>query len=282
MRVGFLHSLIRKDEKLLIIELQSRDEIELLMMPDSRAFYPTWQNEIENVDIVIARSLHLSRSLYSLRILESMDYKCLNSYNVTNICGDKILTSLALKEKGIPQPDFSVALDESSALEAIERIGYPVVIKPPVGSWGRLLAKINDRDAAEAIIEHKSRLGSYNHSIFLIQKYIEKNGRDIRAFVVGDKCIAAIYRSSEHWITNTALGGVASACAVSDEISSLCVKAADAVGGGILAIDLFESTEGLLVNEINSTMEFKNSIEPTGVDIPKCIVDYLIENGGKN
>jgi [lysine-biosynthesis-protein LysW]--L-2-aminoadipate ligase len=155
-----------------------------------------------------------------------------------------------------------------------------------VGSWGRLLSKINDRDAAEAILEHKTVLGSYHHSIFYIQKYVEKSriengevkkGRDIRSFVVGDKCIAAIYRTSPHWITNTARGGEATNCIVTDELNDISVRAAKAVGGGIVAIDVFESAQGLMVNEVNYTMEYKNSISTTGVNIPGKMVEYILQ-----
>jgi [lysine-biosynthesis-protein LysW]--L-2-aminoadipate ligase len=176
----------------------------------------------------------------------------------------------------VPQPELRVAFTEESALRAIEELGYPVVLKPAVGSWGRLLSKVNDRDAAESILEHKTILGSYHHSIFYIQKYVDKKGRDIRSFVVGDECIAAIYRTAEHWITNTARGGRASNCPVSRELAEISLAAARAVGGGILAIDVFETERGLLVNEVNYTMEFRNSIHTTGVNIPGRMVDYLV------
>jgi [lysine-biosynthesis-protein LysW]--L-2-aminoadipate ligase len=139
-----------------------------------------------------------------------------------------------------------------------------------------LLSKINDRDAAETVLEHKTVLGSYHHSIFYIQQYIEKQGRDIRSFVIGDECIAAIYRTSDHWITNTARGARASKCEVSDAVAAISVAAARAVGGGIVAIDLFESDAGLLVNEVNYTMEFRNSIDTTGVDIPQRVANYVV------
>jgi [lysine-biosynthesis-protein LysW]--L-2-aminoadipate ligase len=139
-----------------------------------------------------------------------------------------------------------------------------------------LLSKINDRDAAETVLEHKTVLGSYHHSIFYIQQYIEKQGRDIRSFVVGDDCIAAIYRTSDHWITNTARGAQASKCEVTAEVAKISLAAAKAVGGGIVAVDLFESDDGLLVNEVNYTMEFRNSIDTTGVDIPQVVANYVI------
>ena len=140
---------------------------------------------------------------------------------------------------------------------------------------------MNDRDAAETVLEHKTVLGSYHHSVFYIQQYIDKGDRDIRSFVVGDDCIAAIYRDSEHWITNTARGARASNCPVTNEIAELSLAAARAVGGGVVAVDLFESEDGLLVNEVNYTMEFRNSIDVTGVDIPGKIVDYVLEAGRK-
>ena len=274
MRVGLLHSLIRKEEKLLL-EAFRQQSVTPIMLDDRKLTFDL--ESVPDIDIVVERCINHSRAMHGLRLFESLGIRCINSSDVARICGDKILTSLALKEAGLAQPPIRVAFTEDSALTAIEELGYPVVLKPAVGSWGRLLAKVNDRESAEAILEHKTVLGSYHHSIFYIQKYIEKQGRDIRSFVVGNECIAAIYRSSSHWITNTARGAVATGCPVTDEIASLSVAAAHAVGGGVLAVDLFESTAGLLVNEVNYTMEFRNSIDTTGVNIPGRVVTYVLE-----
>ena len=274
MKVGFLHSLVRKEEKLLITEFSKRPNVELIMLDDRELQFDLKSRP--DVDVVIERSINHSRALHALRLFQSVGIPCVNTYEVSQTCGDKILTAVALEDHGVPQPDLRIAFTEDSALDAIEDIGYPVVLKPAVGSWGRLLSKVNDRDAAETILEHKTVLGSYHHSIFFIQKYVEKKGRDIRAFVVGDECIAAIYRSSDHWITNTARGAQASNCPVTSELGELCVAAAQAVGGGVLAIDLFESESGLLVNEVNYTMEFRNSIDTTGVNIPDKVIDYVL------
>lgn len=276
MKIGFLHSIIRMDEKFLLNELKNRTNLEVLMIDDRDLEFKLGQNNFP-YDIVLERCINHSRALHSLRLFESVGITCINTYKVGNICGDKLLTSIALAENNIPQPEVRVAFTEQSALQAIEDMGYPVVLKPAVGSWGRLISKINDRDAAEAILEHKKILGSYHHSIYYIQKYVEKKGRDIRSFVVGNECIAAIYRKSKHWITNTARGGIATNCKVTQELSDLSLKAAEAVGGGVVAIDLFETEKGLSVNEVNYTMEFKNSIDTTGVNIPKKIVDYVLE-----
>ncbi|MDX1700113.1 MAG: lysine biosynthesis protein LysX, partial [Melioribacteraceae bacterium] len=230
MKIGFLHSLIRKDEKLLLDEFNKHRNVDLIMIDDRKLKFDLKKKDFD-FDAVIERSINHSRALHALRLFESHNINCINSFNVASICGDKLLTSAALQDHNVPQPDVKVAFTENSALEAIEEMGYPVVLKPAVGSWGRLLSKVNDKDSAESILEHKTVLGTYHHSIFYIQKYVEKKGRDIRSFVVGDKCIAAIYRTSDHWITNTAKGAVASKCEVTQEIADLSLKAAHAVGG---------------------------------------------------
>jgi [lysine-biosynthesis-protein LysW]--L-2-aminoadipate ligase len=230
-------------------------------------------------DVVLERCINHLRALYTLRVLNDWGVPTVNSYEVANICGDKLLTSTELERAGIPTPRTLIAFTPESALEACEEIGYPVVMKPAVGSWGRLLARVNDRDAAEALLEHKVTLGSFHHGAFYIQEFVRKPGRDIRTFVVGDETICAIYRDSPHWITNTARGASASNCPVSNELHVLSQAAAKAVGGGVVAIDLFESDRGLLVNEVNYTMEFRNSIDTTGVDIPSRIVDYVMAVG---
>ena len=273
MKVGLLHSLIRKEEKLLIEEFRTRG-VDLVMIDDRKLISDL--ESAPSVDILLERSINHSRSMYGLRLLEASGVHCINSSEVAKICGDKILTSVALKEAGVSQPPVRVAFTEESALAAIEELGYPVVLKPAVGSWGRLLSKVNDRESAEAILEHKALLGSYHHSIFYIQKFVEKKGRDIRSFVVGDECIAAIYRSSDHWITNTARGASAAGCEVTTKIADISLAAANAVGGGVLAVDLFENDGDFSVNEVNYTMEFRNSIETTGVNIPARVVDFTL------
>jgi len=272
VNIGLLHSLIRKEEKLLL-EAFAKARIEPVMLDDRKIILDFVTRP--DLDVLLERSINHSRALHALRLFEGVGVRCINTSEVARICGDKLLTTAALQECGVAQPPVRVAFTEESALAAIEELGYPVVLKPAVGSWGRLLSKINDRDAAETVLEHKTVLGSYHHSVFYIQQYVEKRGRDIRSFVVGDQCIAAIYRESEHWITNTARGARASNCPVTNDIAELSLAAANAVGGGIVAVDLFESGDALLVNEVNYTMEFRNSIETTGVDIPAQVVAHV-------
>ena len=276
LKMGLLFSRIRVEEKLLIKEAQQRNiEVERI---DSREIVFDLQNDFD-IDVLVERDVSHSRALYALNLFENSGVPTINSYETARICGDKISTSKLLFDNDIPTPEVKVAFTPESALEAIETMGYPVVLKPVTGSWGRLLAKVNDRDSAEAILEHKKQLGSYYHSIFYIQDYIEKPGRDIRAFVVGDEVVAAIYRTSDHWITNTAQGATASNCPITDELQQICGRTARAIGKGLLAVDLLETDEGLQVHEVNYTIEFKNSIEPTGIDIPARIMDYVEKIG---
>lgn len=282
MQVGVLFARIRPEEKLLIEELQRRGvdvkrihvERQALSLEPGQAAEP-WGS----CAVVLERCVSHSRALSVLRVLDSWGIPCVNEWRVGEVCGDKLATNLALLRAGVPVPRARVAFTPESALEAIEELGYPAVLKPAVGSWGRLLARVNDRDAAEAVLEHKATLGTYHHSIFYIQEHIEKPGRDLRSFVVGDRTICAIARSSEHWITNTARGAQAESFPVTDELNEISLAAARAVGGGIVAVDLFETPNGLIVNEVNYTMEFRNSIEPTGVDIPARVIDYVLEVG---
>ncbi len=277
LTVGVLMSRVRVEEKLLLEQLERRGA--RILRFDDREFTLDLHKPWQECDVVLERCINHLRALYTLRVLNDWGIPTVNTYQVASTCGDKLLTSSALAQAGVPIPRTILAYDHDSALAAIEEIGYPVVMKPAIGSWGRLLSRINDRDAAEAILEHKTTLGSFHHGAFYIQEYVNKPGRDIRSFVVGDETICAIYRDSPHWITNTARGGVATNCPVTPEINELSLRSARAVGGGVVAIDLLESENGILVNEVNYTMEFRNSIDTTGVNIPARIVDYVIEVG---
>jgi len=206
----------------------------------------------------------------------------INSSRISRLCEDKFLTSLCLQKAGIRTPKFALAFNLEGAEKAIEELGgYPVVIKPVLGSWGRLLAKINDRDALEAILEHKEVLGSPHQKPLYIQEYVKKPGRDIRMFIVGREPLCAIYRESEHWITNTARGARARNCPLNDELVKICEQLVVAIGPGLLAVDIFETEDGLAVNEVNHTMEFRNSEEPTGLSISGAIVNYCLKVAGQ-
>lgn len=275
-RVGMLLSRVRVEEKMLL-EAFRRRGVPVEIYDDRRVVFELGERPPLEVDIVLERCINHSRALYALRILGDAGVPCVNEYQVALICGNKLETTSVLRARGVPTPRCLAAFTPESALEAIERLGYPAVLKPAVGSWGRLVAKVNDREAAEALLEHKEVLGSYHHSIFYVQEYVAKPGRDIRSFVIGDRTVCAIYRRSDHWITNTARGARASNCPVTDEVDRLSRQAALAVGGGIVAVDLLETPEGrIVVNEVNYTMEFRNTVPVTGVPIPDLVVEYVV------
>lgn len=275
--IGILCSRVRVEEKTLFETLRRRN-IPFERVDEDLVQFPIGRRD-GFPDVVLDRSIHHGRSLYAMTLLNAIGVPTVNRGRVARICGDKILTTAALARAGLPVPKTVVTFTREAALTAIEAMGYPVVLKPMVGSWGRLLAKINDRDAAEAVLEHKETLGSYQHGIFYIQEFVDKPQRDIRAIVVGDQTIGAIYRTSDHWITNTARTGKASPCEVTDELDKLCRKAAAAVGGGFLSVDLLEHERGLLVNELNYTPEFHGFIEATGIDVANHVIDYVQQVG---
>lgn len=280
MKIAVLLNRVRVEEKLLLKEIEKRPNLEFEVIDIRDITFDLHQNGWRRYAVVLERCINHSWALYSLRILNDWGVRTVNTYEVALVCGNKLETTSALIRDNVPTPQCKIAFTQESALAAIEELGYPVVLKPAIGSWGRLLTKVNDREAAEAILEHKEILGSYHHSIFYIQEYIDKPARDIRSFVVGDETVAAIYRISDHWITNTARGGRAENCPVTPEINDLSLAAAKAVGGGVVAVDLLETKAGqLLVNEVNYTMEFRNSIDTTGVNIPAVVVDYVLKVG---
>jgi len=277
LHIGVLYSRVRVEEKWIFGALEKRGvDYERL---DDRAISFDLESPARwrAFDAVLERSISYTSGLYALRLLNAFGVPTVNTAAVAEVCGDKLTTSAMLAKAGVPQPRNLVAFSPEAALEAIEAFGYPVVLKPVVGSWGRLLAKINDRDAAEAVLEHKATLGSVQHSVFYIQEYIPKPGRDIRAIVIGDRVLTAMYRKSEHWITNTARGGEGELCPITPEIEDLCLRATAAVGGGVLAVDLIEHPQrGYLVNEINHTMEFHTMQPVSGIDIADEIVAYVM------
>ena len=270
--LGLFYTIVRPEEKWILQAAAARG-IPVERLHDESVTFPLERNGF-HADLVLNRSVSHTRSLYALRFFEHYGVPTVNPYDVVSLCGDKVLASLQLAKAGIPTPRTVVALTPEAALKALDEVGYPAVLKPPIGSWGRLMAKVDDREEAEQIIEHKSALGSPMHSVFYVQEFVEKPDRDVRVFVVGDELVAAMYRRSEDWRTNAHLGGSAEALRPDADLADLALRAAEAVGGGVLAVDLMESPRGLLVHEVNPTPEFKALAGATGVDIAAKVVDY--------
>ena len=285
MRLGMIYSRVRVDEKMLIEAAEKRSrKLELLF--DDELVFDVHQQDW-TYDAILERSISYTRGLYALKFLTYQGVPAVNRYEVALQCGDKTETSILLAKHRVPTPKTLVAFTPASAMKAIRQMGYPCVIKPTLGSWARMVAKITDETSAEQIIELREQLPNPVQQVYYIQEYVNKtegsNGshRDIRAFVVGDELICAIYRTSPHWITNTAKGGKASNCPVTPALREIGMKAAEAVGGGVLALDIMETPNGFTCHEVNHTMEFKNSVAPTGVDIPGKIIEHLVRTAKK-
>jgi [lysine-biosynthesis-protein LysW]--L-2-aminoadipate ligase len=234
-----------------------------------------------NGKIVLQRSISYFKNVHSTAALEGLGAHVINPLHAAMICGNKMYTHMELEKAGVPTPKAVAAFSEESALAALDEFGYPAVIKPTVGSWGRLIALLRDKEAARAVIEDREHMFPL-YQVYYFEKFVERPPRDIRAIVVGDRVVAAIYRYSGEgeWKTNMALGGHAEACPVTKELEDICLKATRSLGGQIVGVDLMENkTDGLMVHEVNNTTEFKNTVRVTGVDIPGLMVDYALEQG---
>ena len=276
MKIGILFSKIRVEEKLLIEEVKKRRNVTLKLI-DSRKLIITPEDDL-GIDVLLDREIASSKALHVVEMLKNSDVRCINSYDVIRICGDKVFTSRWLSKKGVPTPKVKVAFTKESALEAIEEMGYPVVLKPVDGSWGRLIAKIENKNSALAILEHKSYLSSFYHSIFYLQEYINKPDRDIRVLMIDEEPICASYRKSSDWLTNVSKGATTEECIITPELEKISIMASKAVGGGALAIDIMETADGFTVNEINCSMEFKGSMHAVKKNIPSIIIDYCLKD----
>ncbi len=279
--LSLLYDRIRTEEKLIIntaekkgIELRPIDVKDLhLIITD-----PNKDREIFG-DIAIERCVSYFRGLHLTAILEGKGIRVINPYSIMSICGNKMLTSILLAKHGIPTPKTIIAFTKEEALKAIEEIGFPAVIKPVFGSWGRLIAQIKDRDIAQIILEHREEINNPLYQIYYIQEMIERPPRDIRCIVIDNEIIASIYRysSPEDWRTNIARGGRAEICNLTEDMKEIILKTSEIIGGGVLGIDAMESKNGIVVHEVNATVEFKGAMSATGIDIPGKIIEYALK-----
>jgi [lysine-biosynthesis-protein LysW]---L-2-aminoadipate ligase len=232
-------------------------------------------------EIVLQRSVSYFKNVHSTAALEGLGAQVINSLYTAIMSGNKMYAHMELQKAGIRTPKAMAAFSEESAMEVLDKIGYPVVIKPTVGSWGRLIALLRDKEAARAVIEDREHMFPL-YQIYYFEEFVKRPPRDIRAIVVGDRVVAAIYRYSGQgeWKTNMALGGHAEMCPVTNELEDLCLKATSIVHGEVVGVDLMESdSQGLLVHEVNNNTEFKNTVRVTGIDIAGLIIDYAIGQG---
>ncbi|MEV4070021.1 lysine biosynthesis protein LysX [Nonomuraea fuscirosea] len=271
-----LVSRIRVEEKLLLGELERRGiPVEVL---DTRTAAFGMERLDGRYRGVLSREISHTRNLYASRLLEHAGLRVVNDSKVVALCGDKLLTTLALREARLPVPRCMVTLTPGAALEALDGFGYPAVVKPLTGSWGRLAARLGGRDAAEAVLEHREALPGPANQITYVQEYIDKPGRDIKAYVLGGEVVGAIYKVSSQWRTNTARGGHTQVCPLDDDLVKLLGATAEAIGDGVLGIDVIEDRDGnRFVNEVNHTPEFHGAIEVLGTGLVGRYVDHVLE-----
>ena len=283
VKLGLLYDQLRPDERL-IIDAAKRENIDLVLYDtDELAWDVTTQHDgIELADAFLQRCMSFFRSVHVTAALEARGIPVVNSYRASSTCGDKLIASIALARAKIPTPRTFLAFSQESSLKALGQLGYPAVLKPVVGSWGRLVSQLKDPESASAILEHREYLHPIQQ-VYYLQEKIKRPERDIRCYVIGQHAVAAIYRNAPagEWRTNTARGGMAENLPVTPELEEISVRAAEAVGGGAFGVDLMETDSGLVVHEVNHTTEFKNTVRVTGIDIPKLLLEYAINRAKK-
>ncbi len=274
---SLLYDTIRWEEKAIVAAAEKRNvRVNLVDSKDLSIGLNSGKRPLGD-KVILQRCVSYFRNVHSTAALESAGHRVVNNFACAWVCGNKLFGTLELVKHKVPTPKTVLAMAEDSALRSIEKMGYPVVVKPVVGSWGRLSALLKDEDAAKAVIEDREHMYPL-YQVYYLQEFVKRPQRDIRSFVIGDKTVAAIYRYSggSEWRTNTARGGRAEKCKITPELNELSLKAAKAVGGEFVGVDLMEGKDGLLVHEVNNTTEFKNTVPATGVDIPGMVIEYLI------
>ena len=270
---------IRTEEKML--EKEASDLGHNAVMLDAKTTQvntDSKRNDFDFGDVVLERCVSYFRGLHFTASLEFMDVPVLNKFQVANQCGNKMFMTLLLKKHNVPTPKTYFSFSSESASENIERVGYPLVIKPIIGSWGRGVMQLKDKDTADALFEIRDITDSPHDRIFYLQELIKRPPRDIRVITIGDEPIAAMYRkSSGGFKTNIALGADPELCEITKEIEDISTKASKAMGGGILGIDIMEDEKrGLVVHEVNNTVEFKGLSRVSRRNIPKEMISFAL------
>jgi len=231
------------------------------------------------LDAVIVRPIgrsSLDQAIFRLALLYSLEdlgVKVVNPPECIEKAVDKYRTLHILMRSGFQVPDTLISENSLLMLRNLDKLGNEIVIKPIFGSRGLGSTKLNDRD----IIWRVARSLSYFRNILYFQRFIYHGGKDIRAFVVGDRVIAAMYRvNPRSWKTNVARGARPEPLKPSEELSELAVKAAKLLGCEYAGVDFIESKNGYILLEVNSQPTWKGLQIVTKVNIAKEIVKHVI------
>lgn len=275
MEMGIVLSRVRKDEKRLIAEARRRG-FDVTTIDNTRQVFELDRRHMD-LDVVLERCVDHHRAVYALTVFDHWGIPTVNRQSVVETYGNRLLTTLALRERGVPVPDMRLAYTPDSALTAMEDMGYPVVLRPVEGPEDQLVSRIGDKYTAATVLEHKRILGAYHHSIFFMQKHVDAPGYDIRAYVVGGETVAAVSVLTHHWIGTIADGGLMENEPVTEELNALAVSAVEAIGGGVAVVDMVRTKDAWYVQEMGPPSGLSDASDATGVNIPGKIMDYVAD-----
>jgi len=281
VELSIIYDKVRFEEKILYEKAQSKGvKAQILDAKTVTIGTESRKKDFAFGDVVMQRSVSHYRGLYLTACLEHLGFNVINKFKVAETCGNKLITSLVLAKNNVPTPRTQFAFSAEGALETIRKAGFPLVLKPIVGSWGRGVFPLRDEETAGMIVEMREEDDSPLSRIYYVQEMIDRPPRDIRCIVVGNKVVTAIYRYSteNEFRTNVARGGKAELAPVTKELEDLALKAAKAVGGGILGVDMMEDKRrGMIVHEVNNTVEFHGAASVSKTDIPGAMIDYAVK-----
>ena len=233
--------------------------------------------ELDSADVVLARIIpsgSLEQIIFrvdALHRLEDRGTRVVNSPRAIERTVDKFWTSTLLEQCGIPTPETVVCDDPEEAVAAYRTLG-DVIVKPLFGSMGLGMVRVSDEEMAFRVFRTIEQI----RGVYYIQRTVDHDGTDMRAFVLGGRVIAAIERRAAGWRTNLARGGAARTLSLSEQLSALAVRAAAAVGADYAGVDLVTGRDGTTyVLEVNGIPGWRGLQEATGLDIAGRLVDHL-------
>jgi RimK family alpha-L-glutamate ligase len=233
--------------------------------------------DLDRADAVLARIIpsgSLEQIIYrvdALHRLEERGVRVMNSARTIERTVDKFWTSTVLERCGLPTPDTVVCETPEEAFAGFRALG-DVIVKPLFGSMGLGMVRVSDEEMAFRVFKTIEQI----RGVYYLQRTIDHDGRDIRAFVLGGRVLAAIERRSEGWRTNLARGGSARAVTLPDAWASLALRAAAAVGAEYAGVDLLPARDGTVyVLEVNGIPGWEGLQAATGVDVAGALVDHL-------
>ncbi|MEM0505087.1 MAG: RimK family alpha-L-glutamate ligase [Sulfolobales archaeon] len=268
--------IIRHDEKLIIEAFKNLGINAVVIKVDSELL-PLVDSKTLEGSLVVVRPLSAYNAIYSAVAFESMGALTVNSSKTLYLCNDKILTYGCLIREGLKVPKTYIALSSSPLQTVSSRLQFPLIDKPPIGSWGRLVSYVRDSVDLKMISEHREFMGPLLKT-HVVQEVIGL-GKDLRCIVIGDEVLGCMMRkaSDGEWRSNVALGGTVERYPVDGEVAELAIRASKAVGAEFAGVDLLIG-DGYYVNEVNGVPEFKGFIKATGIKVHEHLVKYLVSS----